>query len=179
MTAQEIETLALRPEERIVFHGTNGTFQAFDEAFIGTGPDRNSELGFHFADMPLEAEDYRRGGRLLVVGAITENPIVEPDYYSFFGYDEAGNDVAGKGHFSARRKQMLAQGHDAIEYEDGEQTICVVLKPDAIRILAELSADEAVRLHQAISDLADANDEARLEALKDVLRARNLAPPRP
>lgn len=180
MTEPDVDHIALEPDERIVFHGTQSFFGAFDEKFLGKGGDRNSELGFHFADMPSEASEYRRDGRVLAVGAITVNPFVETDYYSFFGYNENGDDIAGKGHFAARRLQLLQEGYDAVEYEDGEQTICVVLKSSAVRILAELSEAEVEVVNEAIRALPDSHDDAaRLAIVRDVVLARKLAPASP
>lgn len=181
MTDIDLDAIALRDDERIVFHGTGKAFEAFDEAFLGVGGDRNSELGFHFADMPSEASDYRRGdGRLLAVGAVTVNPFVETDYHAFFGYDEAGNDVAGKGHFASMRGRLLEEGYDAVEYEDGEQTICVVMKASALRVLAELTEAEAEAVEAAIRALPDAQDDAaRLEILRRTVAARHAVPAGP
>lgn len=180
MPDPDLEKITLRPDERIVFHGTQAFFGAFDESYLGRGGDRNSELGFHFADMPSEASEYRRDGRVIAVGAVTINPFVEPDYYAFFGYDQNGEDIVGKGYFAAKRLQLLKEGCDAVEYEDGEQTICVVLKSSAIRILTELSEAEAATVHEAIRSLPDMHDDgARLTILKDVVLARNPAPQTP
>ena len=180
MSNADLESIILKPDERIVFHGTQAFFGAFDESYLGRGGDRNSELGFHFADTPSEASEYRRDGSVLAVGAVTENPFVEPDYYAFFGYDQNGEDIAGKGHFAVKRLQLLKEGYDAVEYEDSEQTICVVLKSSAIRILAELSEAEAEAVHEAIRSLPDMHDDAaRLAILKEVVLARNPAPQTP
>lgn len=177
MTEAKKVEFALRSEERIVFHATTHAFPEFSEHAIGGGKDNNSALGFHFADDPTEALDY--GGlnkRILVVGAVTENPTLEfNDYYRFFGYDENGNSIVSKAQFADHRQRLLAEGYDAIEYQDSEQTICVVLDPSKLRILAQITEEEALALDAAIAALPDPTDDAeRLRLVNALIRRREV-----
>jgi hypothetical protein len=175
------------PENRIVFHGTHGDHDTFDPAFLGTGGDPNSALGFHFTDIPGEAAEYAeaqagrsgREARVLAVRTLTRNPTSELDYYGFFGYDEDGAGVRDHAGFADLRRELLARGHDSVDYEDGEQAIFVVLDASLIEVVAVLAPDEALACHEAIAALPDRQDDgARLRVVEAIVAARAPSPGR-
>jgi len=178
MVAQQQD---LEPENRCVFHGTAREFISFDPAFLGTGGDCNSALGFHFTDNPYDAAEYadthagREGGeaRVLVVRAATVNPTADLDYYAFFGYDDNGDQVRDHEGFAALRRELLAKGHDGVVYADNEQDIFVVLDPAKIEVVASLTVDEAERLGEKLNALPDReDDEARFRMVDEILSER-------
>ena len=174
------------PERRCVFHGTGREFERFEESFLGTGPDCNSALGFHFTDVPGDAADYaesqagRSGGeaRILCVRTLARNPHVGLSYYAFFGYDEGGRQVRDHAGFTALRAELRAGGYDAVAYEDSEQDIFVLLDPAHAEIVAVLTPEEARACHEGIAALADrTDDEARFAVVEAVVAARSAPAP--
>ena len=176
---------ALGEHDRIVFHGTSDAFDAFDLGRCGRGGDANSHLGVHLAEEAREAAEYaeaaaaRRGGeaQVLVVRAVAANPFAGFDYHAFFGYGHDGGSVIGPEEFARRRLELIAQGYDSVDYQDGEQTICVSLDPTLLGIVAVLTPAEAAEVGERIEALPDPDDDrARLGIVAHTVAARSTTP---
>ncbi|ACS43669.1 hypothetical protein [Methylorubrum extorquens] len=176
---------ALGEHDRIVFHGTSDAFDAFDLGRCGRGGDANSHLGVHLAEEARVAAEYaeaaaaRRGGeaQVLLVRAVTASPFAGFDYYAFFGYGHDGGSVIGPEEFARRRLELIAQGYDSVDYQDGEQTICVSLDPTLLDIVAVLTPAEAAEVGERIEALPDLEDDrARLGIVAHTVAARSTTP---
>lgn len=170
-TMTPLDDVILNEHERIVFHTTHASFDAFDEAFVGTGEDNNSALGFFFSDDPENIFAYAHEGRRVLVSAVhVENPFGDLSYYELFGYDENGGAVTSKEEFAAMRAAFLAKGYDSIEYGDNEETMLIALSSSSIRPLAWLSIEQATELANQIGGLPNPEDDrARLDCLRAVM----------
>lgn len=166
---------AIAEDWRVMFHGTCWRFDAFTEDSIGKGGDDNSSLGVHFAEFPDAAGEYAEAGihrhegdgEVLVVLVPARNAFEVRDYEAFFGFNEQGDPDPGFGHagFARWRQELLSQGHDVVDYEDGEGCITVALDPSCLRIVGRMSVDEALVLREAMDELDDAFDPAARIAL--------------
>ena len=160
----ELEQTLINEDWRVLFHGTCREFKTFGEDSIGQGGDDNSALGVHFAEFPQHAADYAKGGamrsegdpQILIVLVPAHAPIEERDYYRFFGFDAEGNpdQAFGKPGFARWRQELLEQGHDVVDYEDGEGPITVALDPSTLQIVGSMTIDEAHALGERL-DLED------------------------
>lgn len=179
MTA--LENIVLNANERIVFHTTSAYFDAFDEAYIGTGADNNSALGFFFSDNPENINLYTDTDRRVLVSAVhVEKPYGDLSYFELFGYDKNGREVTSKADFAAMRDNLLVNGYDSIEYEDSEEAMLIALSASSIRPLAWLSIEQAADLANQISILPDTEDDtARMACLVSVLQKQHIGVPRP
>jgi hypothetical protein len=171
--------IVLNSNERIVFHTTSASFDAFDEAYLGTGVDNNSALGFFFSDNPENIILYTdTDSRVLVSAVRVEKPYGELSYYELFGYQENGGTVTSKEDFASMRDNLLIHGYDSIEYEDNEEAMLIALSASSIRPLAWFSVDQATELGKQIGSLADPEDDkARLVCLQTVLSGLNTDTP--
>lgn len=169
--------------KKILFHGTSHRFAAFSEDFIGVGGDANSALGVHLAEWPESAAEYAESSQdrdrraqsacVLVVEAEVSNSFQGFDYYEFFGLDDQGNQVASRQAFAQIRQDLLDEGFDTIEYEDGEQQIVVILEPSNTNIIARLTVDEAYRLSEILSAGDEPfDDDFRRQSLDRILNDR-------
>lgn len=168
---------------RILFHGTGHDVPAFTEESIGRGADANAALGVHLAEFPDVAADYAvdsaasdataRRPRVLIVALPARHPHPEWDSSVFFGLEDPGipgqtDPIAAwtSADFVRWRQQLRERGHDAIDYEDGDQVITVALDPADAVILGEMTV-EAARAFREVMDEEDVSFEgaARLERL--------------
>jgi hypothetical protein len=161
-------------QSRLLFHGTGHAVPAFGEAFIGQGADANSALGVHLAEFPEAAAEYATasqtrdagatGARVLVVALKSQSPDpVHWDFFRFFGEPDDGLPARDHAHFRAERARLRAEGHDVVDYEDGEQVITVALDPADLIVLGELTVEAAEALADPVRALADPFDpRARL-----------------
>lgn len=166
---------------RVMFHGTCRRFDAFTEESIGKGGDDNSSLGVHLAEFPDTAAEYADAGHLRGEGEATVLVVLVParhafevrHYETFFGFNEEGNPDPNVGHagFARWRQQLLAQGHDAVDYEDGEGCITVALDPASLQIVGRMDVKDAFALREAMDELGDVFDpQARIGLLQALNR---------
>ena len=182
------EQRVIAEDWRVMFHGTCRRFEAFTEDSIGKGGDDNSALGVHFAEFPDAAGEYAEAGagrgegnaEILVVLVPARNALEVRDYYTFFGFTEEGDPDPAFGHagFARWRQELLAQGHDAVDFEDGEGCITVALNPPDLQIVGRMDVDEAIALREAMDELDDAFDPAARIALLRGQAALVAQPPR-
>lgn len=179
MTA--LDNFVLNANERIVFHTTSAHFDVFDEAYLGTGVDNNSALGFFFSDNPENINLYIDTDRHVLVSAVhVEKPYGNLSYYELFGYDKNGGTVTSKADFAAMRDNLLINGYDSIEYEDSEEAMLIALSASSIRPLAWLSIEQAADLANQISILPDTDDDtARMACLVSVMQKQHTGVPQP
>lgn len=167
---------------RLLFHGTSRAFDEFSEDWIGKGGDANSALGVHLAEWPADSAEYAEislsceegsNAHVLAVLCPAQNPKIEFNYFSFFGFSDEEGQELDHAHFHRLRQSLITEGHDILDYEDGEQVICVALSPEPLKIIARLTPDEAIELDSRLRDSSDPySGEFRLSMLKDILASR-------
>ena len=186
----DIEKIAVQAGLRVMFHGTCKQVEAFSEALIGRGSDDNSALGVHLTDYAHHAAEYAQigsdhgegDGSVLVVLAPAHNPFVESDYDRFFGLNEEGSPDPGFGRagFARMRAELITQGHDIVDYEDGNGPISVALDPSKLLIVGRMNMDEAVELGEKMDALEDFfSTPARLAFLRENISLPAPRRPRP
>lgn len=160
---EETLRIAINDGCRIMFHGTCRGIAQFDEQSIGKGGDDNSALGVHLSPWPDQAAEYAQMSvsdgepRVLVVLAPARSPIDEHRYDRFFGLDDQdGRDPEfGKAGFAGWRRELLALGHDMMDYEDGDGPISVCLVPDVLVVAGSMGLDEAHALRERLDEMED------------------------
>lgn len=181
---------AIAEDWRVMFHGTCRRFDAFTEESIGKGGDDNSSLGVHFAEFPDAAGEYAEAGMLrnegqgevLVVLVPARHAHEVRDYEAFFGFNGEGDPDPdfGPAGFARWRQELLAQGHDVVDYEDGEGCITVALNPADLRIVGRLDVDEALALRESMDELDEVFDPAaRIALLRALAEPAARSPRRP
>lgn len=141
-----------------LYHATAApTFTAFSEASVGRGGDANSSLGVHLAERPGDTLRYvtdhagqpvSPAARVLVVEASIERALLTWNSNDFFGTDEHGEQILDTDAFAARREALRADGYDAVcteggMFDDDGAGVWVVLDPQRLRVVGEMSLAEA------------------------------------
>lgn len=151
-------------EMRIMFHGTGAILDAFSEASLGLGSDPNSALGVHLAEFPSSAAEfaeiatsYQEGqGTVLVVLLPVRRAYTIHTYEEFFGLDEDGDPQLDKTGFSRMREDLISQGYDLLEYEDGEMgAVSVALFPHDLTVVGSLTLSQAYELSTRLEQSSD------------------------
>ena len=95
---------------------------------------------------------------------------------------EEGDPDPAFGHagFARWRQELLAQGHDAVDFEGGEGCITVALNPADLRIVGRLNLDEALALRESMDELDEVFDPAaRIALLRALAEPAARSPRRP
>jgi hypothetical protein len=135
-----------------LYHGTAHDFSAFDESSVGRGGEGNAALGVHLTEDSSDAAEYAQSGvgdegagqgRVLVVEVDLESVVVISSPEDFFG--QVDDDMfLGADHFAAIRQRLLVDGREAVVGANGTTAgIWVVLDPTRIRIVGQMTVDEA------------------------------------
>ena len=157
MPHQEILQKLEAGEYRIGFHGSAQEIHRFTSAAVGRGGDLNTGLGLFTTEIPENAAEYAQNAAELGEGEhehvyVLAIPCSKPysgiERDDFYGRDEDGQQLADKASFVALRKSLISEGYDLVEYEGSDDVIAVCLEPEKAIMLAELSADQALRLQE-------------------------------
>lgn len=144
-----------------LYHGTSHDFEAFA---LSVNPDgeMNSALGIHLTEKPELAAMYaERSGkddgagrsRVLIVEADVGRVALVDDQCSFYGRDIDGELDLGltRWDFAAARERLMAEGFCALATDIADDDLTgawVVLDPSRLRIVGELSVDEAMDMEE-------------------------------
>lgn len=144
----------------IGFHGSAQDISKFDDHKVGAGADLNSSLGLFLSYLPEKAleyaqsacEFYREGGVPFVYAVCfpAKGVFEFRDREEFYGIDEHGSPSRACDDFSNLRRELSRDGFDCAEFEDGEDSMAVVLKPSKAIIIAVLdeNACESLSGHE-------------------------------
>jgi hypothetical protein len=176
-----IEDLLRNDDWRLMFHGTANPVAAFTDAGLGKGEDCNSALGLSCAEWPSLAAEYaetkaeREKGPDAIVTAVLvpSHQPVELDYYQFFGFDEAGNQVRDHAGFEELRQSLILAGYDIVDFEDSDGPYSISLVPIKTIVVAHLTIEQANVLNAKMHALSDPYSGLdRYEVLQQVLVPR-------
>lgn len=171
---------------RLLFHGTSHIIKDLTSAYIGKGGDPNSSLGFHttdgpyvaaeYADISIKSKDSKEARKVIAVLADIKKSYIEESFEEFFGIDEMGERFKTHRDFALWRDALIDSGYDALEMDGHEDEIVVLLDPasSAFKIVAELSYDEAIALHERYEEegLVYEDTDRRVELLKETILQR-------
>jgi hypothetical protein len=166
----------VKDDWRILFHGTSQDIEAFSEHAVGQGGDDNSALGVHLTDHAHHAAEYAQMGDgegvVLIVMTPGKSPFTVSDHDLFFGLGEDGSPDPnfGRAGFSEWRQELLSQGHDVVDYEDGNGPITVALDPAKLLVVGRLSVDKAIELGEMMDVLEDSfSTSVRVDFLRSIM----------
>jgi len=144
-----------------LYHGTSHEFEAFDERFAMRGSEPNAGLGIHLTQSPSLAAEYAEKSsrdlhatrpRVLVVEADVERAALVTCRDTFIGRPEDGefafdfDFMTTREEFVGERLRLESEGYHAIALEcsgDDLAECWVVFDPKRLRVVGELSVDEA------------------------------------
>jgi hypothetical protein len=129
-------------------HYEVGLITKFDDHRVGGGADINSSLGLFLSYRPEKALEYAESAS--EINGEGEFPYVYAvcfpakcvyemsDREEFYGVDPQGNPVNNSDDFSKLRRELVTQGFDCAGFEDGEDSMAVVMRPSKAIIIAVL-----------------------------------------
>src|SRR5690606_22899516 len=142
----------------IGFHGSAQRISAFREDLVGSGADVNSSLGVFSSQLAAVAAEYARTSQesgeglepiVHVLSIPTVKKYIMPDNCGFFGLED---DMCTHEDFANFRQELLSLGYDSLEIETGEDIILVALVPEKIRVIAQITPDQAEELDEYALD---------------------------
>lgn len=138
----------------IGFHGSAKKISAFEERFVGIGADVNSALGLYSSQLAGIGAEYARDAysagegdeaTVHVLAIPSVKTYIMTDISVFFGHAE---DMSTHADFAAFREKLRGNGYDSVQIETGDDVIFVSLAPERVKVLAQLTPEQAEDLDE-------------------------------